>query len=108
MMLTSELEDILAELRASLEAIYHDRLVHLLLYGSQVRGEAYDESDIDILVVLKGQVNPASEINRTGEIVSNLSLQYNTVISCVFMPEQIFQNEHSPLLLNIQREGLPI
>ena len=57
---------ILAQLRAGLEALYGPQLVHLLLYGSQARGEATAESDIDVLVVLQGSVDPGAEIARAG------------------------------------------
>ena len=56
------LEEILARLWAGLDALYGPRLVHLLLYGSQARGEATVESDIDVLVVLQGSVDPGAEI----------------------------------------------
>src|SRR5215831_10474822 len=55
------LREILAQLRTGLEALYGPRLVHLLLYGSQARGEVTAEPDIDVLVILQGLVDPGAE-----------------------------------------------
>ncbi len=97
---------ILAELRKRFEALYGDRLVKLVLYGSQARGDAEPDSDIDVLVVLKGEVIPEQEIERTGDIVSEVSLLHQTVVSCVFVPEERYRSEWTPLLSNVRREGV--
>jgi predicted nucleotidyltransferase len=88
--------------------VYGERLVRLVLFGSQARGDAEPGSDIDVLVVLKGPVEPCEEITRTGEIMAALSLQFTEVISCVFMDEERFMHRNGPLLRNIRREGVPI
>lgn len=106
--MTDRLGVILAELRRQLEAIYGPRLVHLVLYGSQARGDAEPGSDVDVLVVLKGLVNPGDEIARVGGIAASLSLQHDVVISCVFVSAERFYHEQSPLLLNVRREGVVI
>ena len=102
------LREILSQLRAGLEALYGPRLLHLLLYGSQARGEATVESDIDVLVVLQGPVDPGAEIARAGLLTASLSLQYNVVISCAFVAEERFRSERSPFFLNVHREGVPV
>jgi predicted nucleotidyltransferase len=41
-------------LKAGLAEIYGDRLAGLVLYGSQARGDAREDSDVDVAVVLRG------------------------------------------------------
>lgn len=102
----SMLQPILHQLKQDLTALYGDRLLHLTLFGSQARGEAEPDSDIDILVVLRSPVNPGTEIERTGKIVANLSLQHDVVISCLFMDNTDYQTRNSGLLRNIRKEGV--
>ena len=78
----------------------------MMLYGSQARNQASEDSDIDILVILHGPVHPGQEITRTGTITTNLSLKYDAVISCAFVSSERFQKEKGPFLLNISREGV--
>lgn len=106
--MSGKLKAILAELRSRFEEIYGDRLVKMVLFGSQARGDADAGSDIDVLIVLKGQVNPGEEIERTGDIVADLSLQNDEVISCLFMDEHRFTHRNGPLLRNIRKEGIPL
>ena len=63
-----KLDKILQEFRQELEKLYGERLIKLVLYGSQARGDAKEDSDIDIMVVLKNPVSPGDEIFRMGEI----------------------------------------
>ena len=102
----NSIQPTLHELKLGLKELYGDRLAYITLYGSQARNEATPDSDIDILVVLHGKVKPCDEISNTGEIISKLSLQYDTVLSCLFISEKEYHYHISPLLLNIRREGI--
>lgn len=104
--MNEKLRVILTELRRRFEALYGPRLVGLILYGSQARGDAEPGSDIDVLVVLAGPVQPGEEIGRTRKIVAGLSLAYDEVIACVFVSTEQFEHEQSPLLINVRREGV--
>jgi len=105
---SERLRSLLAELRSRFEALYGPRLVRLMLFGSQARGDAEPGSDIDVLVVLEGPVRPGEEIARTGEITAGMSLENNVVISCTFIPADRFEREESPLMINVRREGVPV
>lgn len=104
--MTLSLRAVIAELREKLNELYGKRLAHVVLFGSQARGDAVEGSDIDILVVLQGLVSPGKEISRIGELTSSLSLRNDIVISCTFVSAERYENEKSPLLLNVHREGV--
>ena len=104
----TKIDKILSDLRQQLQAYYGARLTNLVLYGSQARGDASFGSDIDVLVVLEGTVDPLLEISRAGEITAAISLKYDVVISCVYVSEERYTQEKSPLLLNIHQEGVLI
>lgn len=106
--MNAKLQAILPKLRSDFETLYGERLVQMVLYGSQARDDAEPGSDIDILVVLEGSVNPGDEIERTGEVVADLSLEHSEVISCLFIDADRFIHRNGPLLRNIRREGIAL
>jgi predicted nucleotidyltransferase len=106
--MNDELVPVLRQLRAGLEAVYGDRLDQVLLYGSRARGDARPESDVDVLVVLRGEVDPVAEIRATEFLVAGLSLEHDLVLSCVFLSVKEYQDEADLFLRNVRREALPI
>jgi predicted nucleotidyltransferase len=102
------LRRILSEVRETLEALYGERLKGLYLFGSYARGEAEAESDIDVAVLLEGPVEPYVEIERTGEAIAALSLANDTVISLMFVSRDSFDDDWTPLLANLRREGVVV
>ncbi len=104
--MTAPLDQILREFREGLERIYGCRLVRVVLFGSRARNDAEPDSDIDLLVVLQGPVNAHQEILRNSSFIVQLSLNYETLVSCVYMSEDKFLDQESPLMMNIRREGV--
>ncbi|MCA1993388.1 MAG: nucleotidyltransferase domain-containing protein [Coleofasciculus sp. S288] len=106
--MNEQLPEILAELRRYLEAVYRARLIQLILYGSQARGEAQPDSDIDVLVVLQEPVDFVAEVERTSHFVTALCLKHNVLISCAFVSRERFQQENGGFFRNVRREGIAV
>lgn len=106
--LPSNVEAALAELKAVLTDLYGKRLRGLYLFGSYARGDFREDSDVDVLIVLAGDVNPGAEISRSNQIVSDICLRYDLLISTVPTAEDWFNRQIEPLYGNIRREGVPV
>ena len=106
--MNDDLASVLQQLRAGLKAQYGDRLDRVLLYGSQARGDAGPESDVDVLVVLKGEVDPVAEIARTEYLVAELSLEHDLVLSCVFLSIEEYYDEADLFLRNVKHDAIPV
>jgi len=106
--MNQNIRKIINDLSVRFRALYGQRLARLVLFGSQARGEAELGSDIDIMVVLKGKVRPSKELARAGRSMAELSLKYDSVISCTFVSNKRFAKEQSPLLINARRDGIAL
>jgi len=94
------------KLRSELERLYGKRLKQLVLYGSYARGTQTPDSDIDVAVILEGEVRPGREIDRMIDTITDLNLEFASLISVVPVSEADYSNRHSPLLNNLRREGI--
>jgi len=100
--------DLISEARKVLVDLYGERLAKIVLFGSQVRGEAHDESDIDLMVVLKGKVDPVTEVRRTSDIVLYATLEHGMALSIVHLPFSSFEHPDHPLMINVRKEGVAL
>lgn len=97
---------ILARLKQYVHQCYGDRFKHLILFGSQARNEAMSGSDIDVMLVLEGIENTSAAYARMSQFVADLCLEYDVLISCVLISNDVFQTRTTPLLINVRREGI--
>ncbi|GEM_PF-199355 len=102
-----KIKEILKEFKTEIKELYGKRLKKVILYGSWARGEATEDSDIDVLIVLEGKVLPGREIDRMIDIITKINLKYGVLISVYPVSEKDFHEVRSPLLMNIRKEGIP-
>ncbi|KAM3093531.1 nucleotidyltransferase domain-containing protein [Phormidesmis sp. 146-35] len=106
--MNEKIQPILVQLRCQLNEMYGDRLIRVVLYGSQARGDALPDSDIDVLVVLREPVNFALEIERTSHLVTSLCLKHNVLLSCTFVGSDRFDQTQGGFLRNVRQEGITV
>ncbi len=107
-MTSPQLDLVLRTLRQKLDQALGPELAQVVLYGSHARGEAHPGSDVDVLVVVKGDVNYPQLMERTSEIVASVSLEYDVVVSRVFASQAQFDGAQNPFFINIRRKGVAI
>ena len=99
---------ILAKYRARLEEINGPRLVRVVLFGSQARGDAAPDSDIFVMIVLSGPLDHWRELQCTSRMTSDLSMEYDTVLSRVFATPDQAETDSGPFYEGVRREGVPV
>jgi uncharacterized protein len=102
----TNIKRLLAELKKGLAALYGQRLKAVYVFGSYARGDYDESSDLDVMIVLSDYQNYGAEIDQSGELVSQLSLEYGISISRVIMKEIQWKESDTPLLRNIRAEGV--
>ena len=75
------LQELLNELKDALQRVYGSNLRGVYLYGSYARNQEDVESDVDLLIILKEYKDFWEEVQRTGQLISDLSLKYNVSVS---------------------------
>jgi predicted nucleotidyltransferase len=102
------LDQLVADLKSGLPAIYGECLKDLYVYRSYALGKEDEESDLDILVVLKHFDSYAHEVDRTSDLASSLSLKYEITISKVFIREVDWLTRDTPFLSSVREEAIPL
>jgi len=103
-----EIDNIIEEFKVEVRELYSKRLKNVILYGSYARGEATGDSDIGMVVVLEGDISPGREIDRMIDIITEMNLKHNILISIYPVSEIDYITLKSPLLMNVRKEGAPI
>ncbi len=102
----TDVKEIIAQFKARLATIYGTRLKQVILYGSHARNEARPDSDIDLAIVLTGEVTPGREIDRMLDAITDVNLEHSALLSVYPVSESDYMGLRSPLMINLRREGV--
>ncbi len=104
--LPEDLAALLRRLGEDLRELYGSRYRSLVLYGSYARGEADEGSDVDLLLLLEGEVNTTREISRSQDVTWPLSLETGYVLSVIPIGIEKYRRSKQPFLWNARDEGV--
>ena len=108
---TNDLNNIINVITRSYKDVYGEDVIRILLYGSYARGDNRDDSDIDIVAIVRGDRKSLQErLRKIWDISSDLELEYGTIISPTVIPADEFERfkEDLPYYRNILEEGVEL
>ena len=103
------LDSILKKFKKEILQQFGNEIMDIILFGSQARGDAHKDSDIDVLVITKS--NDWHLGDQIGEVAYNILLETGTYISTKVISEQqyIYLNQiHAPFIDNVGKEGFSL
>ena len=98
----------LEEFTKAVSALLQNRLKTVILYGSQARGDALSDSDIDILLVIDSSENINLDWDQCINIAAEIASQTGVLISVMLCHAKDYAEREHPLLMNIRREGIMV
>ena len=107
--LTTAEQEALQCFKAEIESLLAYNLVSLRLFGSRAREERTEESDLDVLMVLR-EKNRALCRRIVAEALE-IDLAYDTNLSLTILSLAEYQQNrdcHTPFYRNVERESLPL
>jgi uncharacterized protein len=103
------IKTILRKLKKGLTEIYGDQLKAVYLFGSFARGEGkLPDSDIDVMVVLRGEFNYRDVERRSIDFVASLCLEYDVVIICHYISDKRYHESKMPFMVNVRRDAVSV
>lgn len=86
--------------------MFSDNILKIILYGSVARNENTDESDIDIAIIIRNEMDDATK-ERFIRWSAELDLRYDRVFSIIDIQEENMEKwgKVLPFYQNVQKEG---
>ena len=98
---------ILQELVDGILSVMREKLVRIVLYGSFAKGTSTGESDVDIALIMHGELDGKTE-DVLSDFIVDMNLKYDRVFSVIDIDFDKFQQweQVMPFYRNVSREGV--
>jgi len=103
---TPSRDQILGEIKSRLAAALGSRLAGVVLFGSEARGTARPDSDIDLLVLLRDAVRPWWDGHAAVEAVLPVAVRIGRPIHPDVVEREVYETSEFPLFRTVRAEGV--
>jgi predicted nucleotidyltransferase len=100
------IDEALKSIQSRLRATFPERLRGVLLYGSEARGGAREDSDLDLMVLLDGPVHLGQDLETIVESLYPVQLELDRVIHVLPVTIAAFEAAEYGLYREAKREGI--
>jgi predicted nucleotidyltransferase len=101
-----ERSELLTRVKAALQEAFGDRLRGVILYGSEARGTAEPDSDIDFLVLLEGAADYWGDVRTCIHALYPLVLESGRPIHAKPVDIREYEAQVWPLYQSVKEEGI--
>jgi predicted nucleotidyltransferase len=102
-------DELLRRVKSTLEEAFPKRLRGVILYGSEARGEADPDSDIDLLVLLESQESYWDDVRTAIDALYPLILENDgRPIDAHPVTVEEYEAQVWPLYQAVKEEGIPV
>ena len=95
-------------IKQALQRAFPRRLRSVVIYGSVARGEDGEDSDVDLLVVLRGPVSLGRDIDAAVDALYPLTLEWGRPIHPLPVPKREYDAGELFFYRTVRREGVPL
>ncbi len=100
--------ELLTQAKSRLKEAFGERCRGLVLYGSEARGEAAPDSDVDLLVLLDGPVDLGDDLRTAIKALYDLVLEFERPIHAQPVDLKEYEAADFALYRNAKREGIAV
>lgn len=103
-MLSNRIKD---ELIQGLRGIFRDDILMIILYGSVARNESTEDSDVDIAIIMKKDMDETTK-DKFINWSADMDIRYDRVFSIIDIQEEQMRKWGNtlPFYKNVQKEGI--
>jgi predicted nucleotidyltransferase len=96
------------QVKAYLLDKYGPGIKRVILYGSHARGEATEDSDVDVLVLTDPSLKTSEVRKSLSDLLFDMLMNENELVSVIVIPEDFFEDHNLPFMLNVRKEGVAV
>jgi predicted nucleotidyltransferase len=101
-----ERNELLGQAKAALQEAFGKRLKGVILYGSEARGEADPDSDVDLLVLLAGPLQFGQDLRTCIHVLYPLVLDIGRAIDVMPVDVDDYDAQEFPVYREAKTEGI--